>query len=306
MKISFPLAILKFIAINDLPNLEFQLKNLNLQPNDDALAYNKQLLNGNPNSLHQYLFDAVNLAKELKDQHKSNKQAAFFNFELLKYEFKYADEPPLFLNSKWSYTKTTNTQIELNFHLECTMNYKKSLLSNVNFMLSLMQQTAKFKLSVNTSDPKAQIQINDDKVQALWQFSNFNKSNLLNLKLTLNIIDPNAITAHDAINFVCDQPLYVKFHVDNQTLSGIKAELLSSNYKLSLTKERIESGKYFCTPSLNQPTRLAEKENVDIEIDKPNSSVEITPLSNINDRNPTADINQSHLPSSAETLIINF
>lgn len=42
------------------------------------------------------------------------------------------------------------------------------------------------------------------------------------------------------------QPVYVKFHVDNETLSKVKFDILSSNYKLSLLKERIESGKYFC------------------------------------------------------------
>ncbi len=251
MKISFPFAILKFLAINDLPKLEFKLKNLSLQQQDDALALNKQLLVEHPDTEYQYQFNAVNLAKELREQHLSNKLAAFFNFELLKYEFKYADAPPLFLNSKWSYTFTSATQIELDFYLESTMNYKKSHLSNVNYMLSLTQQPSKFKLIVNTSDPKAQVQINNEKIQILWQFLNLTKSNLLNLKLFLNINDLSLITADEAVKFVCEQPLYVKFHIDNQTLSGIKLDILSNNYKLSLVKERIESGKYFCTPFLH-------------------------------------------------------
>ena len=42
------------------------------------------------------------------------------------------------------------------------------------------------------------------------------------------------------------QPVYAKFHIDNETLSQVKFQILSPNYKLSLLKEKVETGKYFC------------------------------------------------------------
>ena len=66
------------------------------------------------------------------------------------------------------------------------------------------------------------------------------------------------------------QPVYAKFHVDNTTLSQVKFEILSANYKLSLLKERIESGKYFCNndqTSNGQSSTTANVNNI------PNSSV---------------------------------
>ncbi len=307
MKISFPLAILKFMTINDLPNLEFELKSLNLQSHDDALAYNKQLLISDATKPQCYQFNVVNLVKELKEQYQSNKHAAFFNFELLKYDFKCMDEPPMFLNSNWSYTHVNNAQVELNFNLEFIMNYKQSHLSNVNFMLSLIQQAGKYNLSVNTSDPKAQIQITDEKFQVLWQFLNLNKSDQLNLKIFLNIVNPNAITVDEAIKFVCEQPLYVKFHIDNQTLSGVKLDVLSSSYKLSLVKKRIESGKYFCAPFLNPPAvPLASEESVEIEVKKPENTINNF-LPNAEDcEEQIQELYSSPISHPIETLIMNF
>ena len=60
------------------------------------------------------------------------------------------------------------------------------------------------------------------------------------------------------------QPVYAKFHVDNTTLSQVKFEILSANYKLSLLKERIESGKYFCNndqTSSGQPATTTSSNN---------------------------------------------
>lgn len=50
------------------------------------------------------------------------------------------------------------------------------------------------------------------------------------------------------------QPVYAKFHVENETLSKVKFDILSPNYKLSLLKERIESGKYFCNNDQSSAT----------------------------------------------------
>lgn len=50
------------------------------------------------------------------------------------------------------------------------------------------------------------------------------------------------------------QPVYAKFHVENETLSKVKFDILSPNYKLSLLKERIESGKYFCNNDQSNTT----------------------------------------------------
>ncbi|CAF0947278.1 unnamed protein product, partial [Brachionus calyciflorus] len=158
MKISFPFAILKLLSL-ELPNLEFNLKNLHILNAD--LKLNSLLLeNLESNSFvlneFNFKFRTHNLISELKSQHQLNKQAAFFNFELLKYEFKYGlDEAPLVLAANWSCNYEEQT-IEL--ILDYKFNYTKSL-SQCNFMI-LMPMVSKsngkdYRISLDKSEPNA-------------------------------------------------------------------------------------------------------------------------------------------------------
>jgi hypothetical protein len=73
-----------------------------------------------------------------------------------------------------------------------------------------------------------------------------NKSGNITAKFSVqhkNVIDQNQAPINLEQFY---QPVYAKFHVDNETLSQVKFDILSPNYKLSLLKEKIESGKYFC------------------------------------------------------------
>ena len=75
MKISFPFAILKLLAI-ELPQLEFRLSNLQIANQD--LKINNQLIS-NTSLLDEDLkfkFINPNLVRELRQQHEQNKQAA--------------------------------------------------------------------------------------------------------------------------------------------------------------------------------------------------------------------------------------
>lgn len=253
MKISFPFAILKFIS-TELPQLEFRLSNFQTSLEQD-LVVNSQLITKSLNESkqqHQYQFNTINLLKELKEQHQQNKQAAFFNFELLKYEFKYVDTAPLLLNATWSCKIINQNHIELRFNLDCTHNYAGKSLQNVNLMLVLSQQLNIYKIQIHqqSTEPKCLIQENEQKIQILWQLAQFIKSENFSAKFIVKITDKESFITANTLETICSQPLYCKFHVDNDTLSRVKFDILSMNYKLSLLREKIESGKYFCTPTL--------------------------------------------------------
>ncbi|CAF1015813.1 unnamed protein product, partial [Brachionus calyciflorus] len=102
------------------------------------------------------LVEFVDVVVFEKSQHQLNKQAAFFNFELLKYEFKYGlDEAPLVLAANWSSNYEEQT-IEL--ILDYKFNYTKSL-SQCNFMI-LMPMVSKsngkdYRISLDKSEPNA-------------------------------------------------------------------------------------------------------------------------------------------------------
>lgn len=253
MKISFPFAVLKFLN-SELPLLEFKLSNLQIANQD--LKTNNQLLSKVDSTTpsldsFQFKFSTPNLVQELKQQHQQNKLAAFFNFELLKYEFKYSTTP-LVLNANWSNNPIDNT-IELNLNYQ--FNFRKNL-SQVNFMIVMptgKQSTAATspidKISLVKSEPTALIQENDNKMQILWQFATLNTNGSLTAKFSI----PTSFTLNQAFNSMSSinslehfyQPVYAKFNIENETLSQVKFEILSNSYKLSLLKEKIETGKYF-------------------------------------------------------------
>jgi hypothetical protein len=240
MKISFPFAILKLLSI-ELPQLEFSLSNL---PLTDDLIINKSLIQ--QTAPLKFVFDSVNLIKELKEQHQKNKQAAFFNFELLKYELKYTQSPPLLLYSQWhSFQHIDEKLFEIEFTLEYTFQHTKKFTS-IQFMLILNNNPIEYQLKLINSEPIVISQENDMKLQLLWQQTNLNSSGKLNAKFSINFIDSTKMI--DQLDTLTQQPVYVKFQIDNDTLSHVKCDVLSSNYKISLLKEKIESGKYFCTP----------------------------------------------------------
>jgi len=257
MKISFPFAVLKYLN-SELPLLEFRLSNLQIANQD--LKINNQLLNKVDSDLNetlQFKFASANLVHELKQQHQQNKLAAFFNFELLKYEFKYSTTP-LVLNANWNNNPLENT-IELN--LNYAFNFRKNL-SQVNFMIvmpvastsSLLTTNNTDKIALIKSEPKAIVQETEQKLTILWQMSTVNTNGSLTAKFSI----PSSFTLNQSLNLSTlstssinplehyYQPVYVKFNIENETLSQVKFDILSSQYKLSLLKERIETGKYFC------------------------------------------------------------
>jgi hypothetical protein len=242
MKISFPFAILKLLAI-ELPQLEFRLSNLQIANQD--LKINNQLIS-NTSLLDEDLkfkFINQNLVRELRQQHEQNKQAAFFNFELLKYELKYVQAAPLILNADWSKNDDEKT---VSLNLDYIFSFKKNL-SQVNFMI-VMSNSVSTKVHLVKSEPNALVQETENKLQVLWQISTLNSNG--NLKAKFSITDSSTKPVNLEQYF---QPIYAKFHVDNETLSQLKFEIISPNYKLSLLKSKIETGKYFCNYDQSQP-----------------------------------------------------
>ena len=248
MKISFPFAVIKLLDI-ELPKLEFRLNNLQLANQD--LKINSLLLNMLSNGLSESLmslnsnrlefgFNNANLINELKQQHAQNKLAAFFNFELLKYEFKYTNlTAPLTLNANWSSNKLEQT-IELN--LDYVHSFRKQL-SQVNFMI-VIPPSSHAKLSLAQSEPSALVQESENKLQILWQMPMLNASGKLYAKFKVaqqqqeSLIETSPSLSANNLNLESFyQPVYVKFHVDNETLSQVKFDILSSNYKLSFLKQ---------------------------------------------------------------------
>ncbi len=211
MKISFPFAILKLLAL-ELPQLEFKLGNLHIANQD--LKVNNQLLNRTtldsnnqsfvsaassasspvPSPLNsstdslgaqaeslQFQFVTPNLIAELRQQHQQNKQAAFFNFELLKYEFKYS-KTPLVLNAQWTSCAEENT-IELS--LNYVFSFRKNL-SQVNFMIVMpLSRPSKEKITLVRSEPNSLVQETENKMQVLWQVPSISSNGKITAKFLI-------------------------------------------------------------------------------------------------------------------------
>ncbi len=214
MKISFPFAILKLLAL-ELPQLEFKLGNLHIANQD--LKVNSQLLNRTtldsnnqsfvsaassasspvPSPLNsstdslgaqaeslQFQFVTPNLIAELRQQHQQNKQAAFFNFELLKYEFKYS-KTPLVLNAQWTSCPEENT-IEL--CLNYVFSFRKNL-SQVNFMIVMpLSKPSKEKITLVRSEPNTLVQETENKMQVLWQVPSISSNGKITAKFLIGTV----------------------------------------------------------------------------------------------------------------------
>lgn len=270
MKISFPYAVLKLLSQSDslLPQLKFKLANLHVANQD--LKVNQQLVTRATeseeslasNNSYDFEFITPNLCAELRQQHQQNKQAAFFNFELLKYEFKYGSGlqqhslPPLVLNAHWSNDLNAST---VSLVLDYSFNYKKQL-SQVNFMLIMPLNQSRYKISVikpenvSASVIIPQVQTTEDKMQILWQLASLNTNGQIQIQFRVEQLDGHKESLTEQFMEQFYQPIYVKFHIDQVTLSQVKFSITSgSSYKLSLLKEKVETGKYFCSSEPQQP-----------------------------------------------------
>lgn len=188
MKISFPFAILKILAI-ELPQLEFRLSQLQIANQD--LKINNQLLQrralepdltASTGDDLSFEFIAGQLTQELKQQHQQNKQAAFFNFELLKYEFKYMIAPPLVLNAAWTCSQPSEHAFELS--LDYVYNFRKNL-SQAHFMvilpLTVVWGDQVCKLGLLKSEPTTNmVQENENKLQVTIMNTNTYTISFLN------------------------------------------------------------------------------------------------------------------------------
>ncbi len=122
-----------------------------------------------------------NLITELRQQHQQNNKAAFFNFELLKYEFKYS-KPPLVLNTQWA-ANTQEKTIDLN--LNYVNNFHKNL-SQVNFMIVMpLNKPNMEKIRLISSEPNTIVQETDNKMQILWQLSSISSSGNIKAKFLI-------------------------------------------------------------------------------------------------------------------------
>jgi hypothetical protein len=255
MKISFPYAAIKLLTVGaELPKLGFNLAQLQIANQD--LKLNQQLLLKSSSSVDdEFNFEFImnNLSNELRQQHSQNKQAAFFNFELLKYEFKpsVGQQPPLTLNAVWTQNAETNT-IELT--VDYTLTFRKQL-SQVNFMLIMPLNSTKYKITFvkpedGGSSSQQQLQETEDKMQILWQMPTLNSNGQLLAKFHITSqLDSELLNLEQFY-----QPVYVKFHIDQATLSQVRFGIAPGcAYKLSLLKEKVETGKYFCSSEPQQP-----------------------------------------------------
>jgi hypothetical protein len=296
MKISFPSSILKLLPTygNELPQFEFRLNNLKIANQDLKLNHKLLVLNKSTtveatmsNDSFDFQFIIPNLVRELKDQHEQNNRAAFFNFELLKYEFNYTQMPPLTMNSHWKSNSIDRT-IELN--LVYLKNFRKNLLQ-VNFMIIMPMKMEDdnsnvYKITPSKYEPNALVQeTKDGKIQILWRFPSINSNGELKIKFTIaNESSPSDSPIDIKILEKFYQQVYAKFNMDSDTLSELKFNILSTNYRLSLLKETITSGKYFATyedTSLQQQHQQQQMMNKDVS----STSMSLTSTSMSTDQN---------------------
>jgi len=251
MMVSFPAGIVQVVANNPNPaQLSFKIKNASvfesIVPNL-KLVTPSELLSTPDGKVFEFKMDA--LKELLKVQSEMNPNAAYFNIDLLKYQVKSkpgAGSCPLQMVAYWK-CSDSYTDLRLDYK------YNAHAMSTASALLNLTIAVPVDGGVLNMQSQPTGTWMKDSS-RALWKFTELSQhsdgSGVGSLRGRFQLSDGPGSPGSIAAQFNCE----------GTTLSGVDFELMTTGYRLSLTKKRFVSGKYTCVGDVaslstdNKPT----------------------------------------------------
>jgi len=237
MMVSFPAGIVQVVANNPNPaQLSFKIRNASvfesIVPNL-KLVTPSELLSTPDGKVFEFKMDA--LKELLKVQSEMNPNAAYFNIDLLKYQVKSkpgAGSCPLQMVAYWK-CSDSYTDLRLDYK------YNAHAMSTASALLNLSIAVPVDGGVMNMQSQPTGTWMKESS-RALWKFTELSQhsdgSGVGSLRGRFQLSDGPGSPGTIAAQFNCE----------GTTLSGVDFELMTTGYRLSLTKKRFVSGKYAC------------------------------------------------------------
>ncbi|KAK6179298.1 hypothetical protein SNE40_011689 [Patella caerulea] len=237
--LSFPAGIVRAFTDNPSPAmLSFRLKNHSRLEN---VIVNSQLLikdeTHTENNGLQYVFDMAALTDHIKQQGEKNKTASYFNIDILKYQVKNSpgvESTPIPLVVYWK-CNDNHTDYRLDYRYNPSSMSSPATLKNITVVASIEGEVAKMQSIPNGV-------WNQENKRATWKLNDISdvseQASQGCIRAKFDMKSGASTPSTTALQFICE----------GATLSGLEFELVGSGYRLSLTKKRFASGKYFVDP----------------------------------------------------------
>jgi len=280
MMVSFPAGIVQVVANNPNPaQLSFKIRNASvfesIVPNL-KLVTPSELLSTPDGKVFEFKMDA--LRELLKVQSEMNPNAAYFNIDLLKYQVKSkpgAGSCPLQMVAYWK-CSDSYTDLRLDYKYNAHAMATASALLNLSIAVPVDGGVMNMQSQPTGTWMK-------ESSRALWKFTELSQhsdgSGVGSLRGRFQLSNGPGSPGTIAAQFNCE----------GTTLSGVDFELMTTGYRLSLTKKRFVSGKYTCVgdvASLNTDKSIS-RYAVPPEPRSTSSMTTATPLSTSCDQGPT-------------------
>lgn len=234
--LSFPAGIIRVLRENPYPTpLRFCIKNIS---NLEQILVNKQLISEctEPSSADckVYCFEMTALSEHLRRQVDQNRNATYFNIDILKYQIKSRpgfESTPLFLASTWK-CEPLETEVAINYSYNSSAMSSPVSLTNIVLTATVDGQIKQLM----QSSPAATWSAESKRiVWKLGEISDMSENGSHGRVLAkFDLISGPSTPSLTAAQFLCD----------GTTLSGIDFELAGPGYRLSLVKKRFFTGKY--------------------------------------------------------------
>lgn len=236
MVVSFPAGIIRVLVENHCPTtLRFAIKNISSL---EQILVNKQLIleeaAQSTSDSKVYSFEMSALTDHLRRQMDQNRNAAYFNIDILKYQVKPrpgAESTPLRLTSYWK-CEQLETDVAVDYSYNGSAMSAPLPLTNIVLMAPIDGQVKQLMQSspAATWSPESK--------RITWKLGDISDMSengshgkvLAKFDLTSGPSSPSLTAAQ----FLCE----------GTTLSGIDFELAGPGYRLSLIKKRFFTGKY--------------------------------------------------------------
>ncbi|ESO92621.1 hypothetical protein LOTGIDRAFT_233068 [Lottia gigantea] len=251
--LSFPAGIVRAFTENPSPAmLTFRLKNTSRLEN---IIVNSQLLvkdeTHTENNGLQYQFDMAALTEHIKQQGEKNKTASYFNIDILKYQVKNlpgVESTPIPLVVYWKCNEN-NTDFRLDYRYNPSSMSSPATLKNISVIAGIEGNVSKMQSIPNGV-------WNGETHRATWKLNDISdvseQASQGCIRAKFDMKSGACKPSTTALQFMCE----------GATLSGTEFELIGNGYRLSLTKKRFASGKYFVDPEQNVKSKVLDHLNL--------------------------------------------
>lgn len=239
LMMSFPAGVVKVFTENPCPpTLSFRVRNLarveNMLPNSSLLSRDESQ---STSDTAVFTFDMSSLMEHLRQQGEQNKAASYFNIDILKYQVKAkpgVESTPLSLVVYWK-CEDGSTDYRLDYRYNPLAMSPPATIKNVSVAVALDADVAKMQSIPSGS-------WDEGTKRAAWKLNDISEVSEQETQ--------GCIRAKFEVKGGPQKPTTtaLQFAAEGATLSGADFELVGTGYRISLTKKRFATGKYFADP----------------------------------------------------------